>query len=84
MYSYHYPEADFTDILNGIEALSEYGGFEKNGKSNYERKQYLESVINALEELKKLSSQTPEISENLCMHIDNAISTFTRLKNTLD
>ncbi len=85
VYKYHYADTDYTALLEEIKKVSEtYGDFDPEGKTSAEKKQYLNSVITALEELKALAPEQIRLSENLSFHIDTAVSSLTRLKNTLN
>ena len=82
VYKYCDPDVDYTGLLNEIKAVSDaYGDFDPAGKTAAEKAQYLSSVINALKDLK---SKCPEYAaENFSFHVDTAVSSLTRLRNTL-
>lgn len=82
VYKYCDPDVDYTGLLNEIKAVSDaYGDFDPAEKTAAEKAQYLSSVINALKDLK---SKCPEYAaENFSFHVDTAVSSLTRLRNTL-
>ena len=82
VYKYCDPDVDYTGLLNEIKAVSDaYVDFDPAGKTASEKVQYLSSVINALKDLK---SKCPEYAaENFSFHVDTAVSSLTRLRNTL-
>lgn len=85
VYEYHYGDGDFSALLDAVKDISDtYGDFQPEGKTAAEKKQYLTDVITALDDLKSLASEEGEVAENLALHINNAVSSLTALKNTLD
>lgn len=84
VYQYRF-DNDFSALLDAVKNISDtYGDFDPEGKTPAEKKQYLESVISALGQLKSIEIEQTEVSENFAFHIDIAVSSLTRLKNTLD